>query len=298
MLLKMVDSPLSKNWFAFANRYCGATRNSFGWEYDGSTNQEELNRRLGKCLLRRRIENILDMPQKLRSYIPVEADLRDYDRLLNKYLTSQDDDSNQALAMLGRMKQAVALGKTEKTCALISDLLENGKSVVAYTCYLDAADKICEKFSGICVRITGDVSEAERQLAVEKFQSGERKVIVCTVAAGGVGLTLTRSDVVVFNDFDYSAANMRQAEDRIWRIGQRNVCSIFYIYADKCLLDETLCTMLNRKLSNMGKIIDGKEDALITEEDTSNQAVLLKKLMEMKNSAQKKNVKKRGRKST
>ena len=298
MLLKMVDSPLSKNWFAFANRYCGAARNSFGWEYDGSTNQEELNRMLGKCLLRRRIENILDMPQKLRSYIPVEADLRDYDRLLNKYLTSQDDDSNQALAMLGRMKQAVALGKTEKTCALISDLLENGKSVVAYTCYLDAADKICEKFSGSCVRITGDVSEAERQQAVEKFQGGEKKVIVCTVAAGGVGLTLTKSDVVVFNDFDYSAANMRQAEDRIWRIGQRNACSIFYIYADKCLLDETLCTMLNRKLSNMGKIIDGKEDALITEEDTSNQAILLKKLMAMKNSAQKKNVKKRGRKST
>ena len=148
------------------------------------------------------------------------------------------------------------------------------------------------------MRITGDVSEAERQLAVEKFQSGEKKVIVCTVAAGGVGLTLTRSDVVVFNDFDYSAANMRQAEDRIWRIGQRNACSIFYIYADKCLLDETLCAMLNRKLSNMGKIIDGKEDALITEEDTSNQAVLLKKLMEMKNSAQKKNGKKRGRKST
>ena len=56
--------------------------------------------------------------------------------------------------------------------------------------------------------------------------------------------------------------------------------------------------MLNRKLSNMGKMIDGKEDALITEEDTSNQAILLKKLMAMKNSAQKKNVKKRGRKST
>ncbi len=115
ILLKMVGSPLSKNWFAFANRYCGATRNSFGWEYDGSTNQEELNRRLEDCLLRRRIENILDMPQKLRSYIPVEADLRDYDRLLNKYLTSQgDDDRAQAFAVLGRMKQAVALGKVEK----------------------------------------------------------------------------------------------------------------------------------------------------------------------------------------
>ena len=81
---------------------------------------------------------------------------------------------------------------------------------------------------------------------------------------------------------------MRQAEDRIWRIGQRNACSIFYIYADKCSLDETLCTMLNRKLSNMGEIIDGREETLVTGEDESNQAELLRKLMAMKDSAGKK----------
>ena len=91
---------------------------------------------------------------------------------------------------------------------------------------------------------------------------------------------------------------MRQAEDRIWRIGQRNACSIFYIYADKCLLDETLCSMLNKKLSNMGKIIDGREEALITKEDSSNRAVLLKKLMAMKNSAQKKKGRKRVQKKS
>ena len=81
---------------------------------------------------------------------------------------------------------------------------------------------------------------------------------------------------------------MRQAEDRIWRIGQRNACSIFYVYADKCLLDETLCDMLNRKLSDMGKIIDGKEEALVTNEDEDNRAVLLKKLLTMKSTAERK----------
>ena len=80
-------------------------------------------------------------------------------------------------------------------------------------------------------------------------------------------MTLTKSDVVVFNDFDYTAANIRQAEDRIWRIGQRNNCSIFFVYADKCMIDESLCEMLDNKLSNMGVIIDGTEDSLITEED-------------------------------
>ena len=286
MLLKMIDSPLSKNWFSFAHRYCGAERNDFGWQFDGATNQEELNGKLGSCLLRRRIENILDMPEKLRSYIPVEADLKEYDSLLKRYLSSGDyEGSSGALAALGAMKQAAAKGKTEKTCALISDLLENGKSVVAYTCYLETAERIYERFSGDSVKITGEVSPEDRQRATEKFQSGEKKVIVCTVSAGGVGLTLTRSDVVVFNDFDYSAALMRQAEDRIWRIGQRNACSIFYVYADKCLLDETLCSMLDTKLSNMGKIIDGREETLVTDEDSSNQLVLLRRLLAMKETA-------------
>ena len=286
MLLKMVDSPLAKNWFAFAHRYCGAERNSFGWQFDGAANRKELNRKLRDCMLRRRIENILDMPQKIRSFIPVEADLKEYDRILNRYITS--DESGNALAALGAMKQAAAIGKTEKTCALISDLLENGKSVVVYTCYLEPAERIFSHFRENCVKITGDVDAETRQAAVEQFQKGEKKVIVCTVSAGGVGLTLTRSDVVVFNDFDYSAANMRQAEDRIWRIGQRNVCSIFYVYADKCLLDERLCSMLDEKLSNMGKIIDGKEDALITDEDNASRTVLLQELLAMKSSAEKK----------
>ena len=281
MLLKMIDSPLSKNWFSFAHRYCGAERNDFGWQFDGN-----LVPRTSNLAPRKNLEDRLSEALVKGIGDHLEADLKEYDSLLKRYLSSGDyEDSSGALAALGAMKQAAAKGKTEKTCALISDLLENGKSVVAYTCYLETAERIYERFSGDSVIITGEVSPEDRQRAADQFQSGEKKVIVCTVSAGGVGLTLTRSDVVVFNDFDYSAALMRQAEDRIWRIGPRNACSIFYVYADKCLLDETLCSMLNTKLSNMGKIIDGREETLITEADSSNQMVLLRRLLDMKETA-------------
>ncbi len=282
MLLRMVDSPIAKNWFKFATRYCNAHKNNFGWDCDGASNREELNLRLRSCLLRRRTQDVLTMPEKHRTYIPVEANLRGYNALLNKYFSDDDDSSECALASLVKMKQAVALGKVENTCAVINDLLENGKSVVVYTCYLDVVDKISEKFEGKCVRITGAVSAEDRQKAVEDFQAGKKPAIICTIAAGGVGLTLTRSDVVVFNDFDYTAANIRQAEDRIWRIGQRNNCSIYFVYADKCFLDETLCAMLDKKLSNMGVIIDGREDSLITEDDQNNKMLLMQQLMDMK----------------
>ena len=295
MLLRMIDSPVARNWFKFATRYCNAHKNNFGWECDGSSNREELNLRLKSCLLRRRTQDVLTMPEKHRTYIPVEADLKEYNALLNSYIDDNDNSSECALASLTKMKQAVALGKVENTCSLISDLLENEKPVVVYTCYLDVVDQISSRFEGKCVRITGAVSSEDRQKAVDDFQSGRKPIIICTIAAGGVGLTLTRSDVVVFNDFDYTAANVRQAEDRIWRIGQRNNCSIFYVYADKCMIDESLCKMLDRKLSNMGVIIDGREESLITEEDENNRIILMTQLMEMKLNRK---VKKRKRKKS
>ena len=289
ILLKMIGSPLGENWYGFADRYCGPEMTDYGWQYNGSENQQELNRRLSACMLRRRTEEVLDMPEKRRSYIPVAANMKDYIAALKDYLC-QDEDGDErgsALACLAKMKMAAAAAKVDKTCSIISDILENGKSVVVYSCYLDVVGRICGKFAETCVKITGSVSAEERQQAVEDFQSGRKKVIVCTISAGGVGLTLTRSDIVVFNDFDYTAANMRQAEDRIWRIGQRNTCSIYYIYADGCGMDEKLRFMLDKKLSNMGMIIDGRKESLVTEKDSGSQLALLRNLMEMKKDAEK-----------
>ncbi|MBQ6519338.1 MAG: hypothetical protein IJI14_11505, partial [Anaerolineaceae bacterium] len=46
--------------------------------------------------------------------------------------------------------------------------------------------------------------------------------------------------------------------------------------------DESLCEMLDNKLSNMGVIIDGTEDSLITEEDEDNRMILMQQLMDLK----------------
>lgn len=68
--------------------------------------------------------------------------------------------------------------------------------------------------------ITGDVSELERAQAVARFQSGELPVIMCTLAAGGEGITLTRARHVLFLQRSWSLKDNMQATDRIWRRGQ------------------------------------------------------------------------------
>lgn len=67
--------------------------------------------------------------------------------------------------------------------------------------------------------IAGDVSEAQRGMAIDRFQSGKMRYIAFTVAAGGAGITLTRAPVMVAVERPWSPIQWAQAQDRVHRIG-------------------------------------------------------------------------------
>lgn len=77
-------------------------------------------------------------------------------------------------------------------------------------------------------RITGTVPEAERAQAVDDFQGGGVQYLLCTVGAGGEGLTLTAADTAIFLQRPWSAVLSAQAEDRLHRVGQE-ASSVTYI---------------------------------------------------------------------
>jgi SNF2 family DNA or RNA helicase len=77
--------------------------------------------------------------------------------------------------------------------------------------------------------ITGDVPAEDRQPKVDKFQAGGTRVLVNTIMAGGVGLTLTAADTAIFAEEDWTPANNEQAEDRLHRIGQQNPVTIIQV---------------------------------------------------------------------
>lgn len=84
--------------------------------------------------------------------------------------------------------------------------------------------------------LTGDVKELEeRKRMVQDFQAGKIKVFAGTIAAGGIGITLTRSSHVVFFDRAWSPSLNRQAEDRCHRIGQKNTVLVTDIMARKTI---------------------------------------------------------------
>jgi SNF2 family DNA or RNA helicase len=77
----------------------------------------------------------------------------------------------------------------------------------------------------------GQIPHAQREQAVEDFQADRKQVFIATIAAGGEGITLTRSSTVVFFDRMWNPTKNFQAEDRLHRIGQMNAVQVIDIMA-------------------------------------------------------------------
>jgi SNF2 family DNA or RNA helicase len=67
--------------------------------------------------------------------------------------------------------------------------------------------------------IVGGQKPDEREAAKDAFQAGHTRVILCTIAAGGIGITLTRAAAACFLQRSWSMVDDKQAEDRVHRIG-------------------------------------------------------------------------------
>lgn len=70
-------------------------------------------------------------------------------------------------------------------------------------------------------RITEQQAERKRAEMVREFQGGDQcNVLLMSIKAGGLGLTLTRAHYVFHFDLWWNPATATQAEDRAHRIGQ------------------------------------------------------------------------------
>lgn len=104
------------------------------------------------------------------------------------------------------------------------------------------------------VEYHGGVSTKDREVAVDSFQRGTARAFVGQPQSGGIGLTLTAAENVVYYSNDFNLETRLQSEDRAHRIGtRRNV-----IYTDivaTATIDEPIARALQRKQSVAAAIL-------------------------------------------
>jgi SNF2 family DNA or RNA helicase len=243
-----------RSFLSFAKRYCGAYRNGFGWVTDGASNINELNLLLKEVMLRRKKDEVLDLPPKIRSWVPVQIDgvsaWRAYDDFLSWFRAADPTRPNDTefLARITKLRVALHKAKHAACAERIRDALATGQKVIVFTSYTEGITRHKKALGDKAVTITGADNAKQRMAATDAFQNDPNvQVVLCNLIAGGVGLNLTAATHVIFQDLDWVPANHLQAEDRCYRIGQTRPVTVEYLLADGTL-DGYIAQLLEAKL--------------------------------------------------
>lgn len=222
-------------------------------KFEGARNLNLLRPWLHEYYIRFRRDEVLDLPGMDRQMIEVnhrdpkiDAELEVHWRA--KELTGHVSTIKAANAML-KAGDSALLAKHE--------IAADQGPVIIFTDHIDAAAEILKQLTKAkikCAKITGATDMKERNDIVEGFQAGKYGALVATIKAAGVGLTLTKAHVMIFNDRSWVPADNSQAEDRIQRIGQKSKCRIIDIVREG--VDADINRQLRQKMSVINQTVE------------------------------------------
>ena len=238
-LLSLVDSPVSKNWMAYAIRYCQGYQFNVGgrkvWNITGASNLDELRERTSGTILRRLKENVLDLPDKIITPVYLRLKSKNYEEVMGEYYDWYDKNPDESKSLtvqfskLTKVRQIIADEKISQTIEIAENIIEQDKKVIIFCNFTDSLNKIIEHFGKSAVKLDGSMSKPERQRSVDEFQDNPKvKVFVGNIKAAGVGITLTSAEAVIMNDLSFLPSDHAQAEDRAYRYGQKNNVLVYY----------------------------------------------------------------------
>ena len=249
------------NFFYFAKKYAGAYKGKFGWDFSGSSNLDELQRRLRQAfMIRRKKDEVLkDLPAKVRQVIvlPNKAYSEELTKEFDALADAVEETSFEEVTFekMSGVRHEMALAKVNDVVEHLTDL-EHQVVVMAH--HKDVVQGIKDGLEAVgktVVTLTGDCNQAHRQNAVEKFQAGDADIFIGTIGAAGVGITLTAASHVCFAELSWVPGDVSQAEDRCHRIGQQDSVLVQHLVVDGSI-DARMAEALVKKQKVLDKTLD------------------------------------------
>lgn len=238
-----------------------------------------LSRRLyDTCMIRREKAKVLpQLPDKTRVDLYVDVSNQDEYRLaaadLAEYLRQYTECTDweirrkmrmEALVRFMTLRQLATLGKVAQAVDFIRTFLSSGKKLIVFCSLHEVVDALLKAFPG-AVTVTGRDSAASKQASVDAFQGNpDTQLIICSIKAAGVGLTLTASSSVAFLELPWTFCDCCQCEDRAHRIGQKDNVTCYYLLA-KGTIDSIVYKLIQDK-KNVANQIMNSDDNIPTDE--------------------------------
>ena len=223
----------------------------------GGKNLEELKMQTAHVYLRRTKDDIGDLPPKYiheRVFELNKEQMAEYKKLWDEYEAAKlEEDSskelNKELIEGGLYRKYLSNQMVPNTIKLAEKCLARGEKIVIACCYDDELYTLRDYFKDKCVIYNGKMSLKEKDEAIKKFNSDPNVMIfIGNIIAAGVGITLTSSRVVIFNNFSYVPGDNSQFQDRVHRIGQTRDVHIFYQFFKDTQYEKMWNTVLSKSL--------------------------------------------------
>jgi len=279
-ILKLLCPEKFGNYWNFVKRYCNAYPTKWGLNITGSSNIEELASLLrSTVMLRREKKDVLtELPDKTRTIIPLEIDLKQYKKVednLKKYLIEiknktekQANITVEQLAKIEYCKQEAVKAKIPLFIEWVNDFMEVNNKLVIFAHHKEFIDQLMIELKQFNpVKIVGGMDIDSKQNSIDKFQDDKDvRIIICSMKAAGVGITLTAANYVAFLELGWTPGDHNQCEDRCHRIGIKDNVTCYYFLGINTI-EESIYNLIQSKQKVFKQLM---QDNNIIEESTTN----------------------------
>jgi len=221
-----------------------------------------------KYMIRRKSEEVLkELPPTITSVIPIKMEGKE----LSNYQEAEEDivswimenDKKKARSLsedtLALSKFSTLMGlayeaKKKHAIKFIKGLLNVPKEkIIIFAYHKKAVNELKETFGDMAVKLNGECSMNEKQLAVDTFQNDPKvRIFIGNLTSAGVGITLTAGSRVVFLETGFNVSLVHQCIARSNRMGQTAASVLVYFL----MADESIESFVIKKLDSKKEVID------------------------------------------
>lgn len=215
-------------------------------------------------------EDVLDLPERTHVTRPVDLSPEEWDAYRAMAATAvaridgHDVEAPHTLTQLAKLRQGtsgfmympnaedvlpMAVWAGSSKLSALADLLDEigaNTPVVVWAHYAAEYEAIALMLGRRVLPYHGRVSDAGRSENLKDWLAGKAPVLLASPASIGHGVTLTRASYMVWFSGSYSYEQYHQANDRIYRYGQRNACTYYHLVVPGTI-DEVVLDVVQKK---------------------------------------------------
>lgn len=247
------------NWWAFRKKHAIMSPYILG-KIDGWRDQDWIKESANKHIFwKKKTEVLHDLPPMTQTDMllePTPEEKRVYKQIKDELRIEFEGKQIvvvNALSLLMRLRQAAngiftrpdTPTKTKAVIELV-ETLPPGEKVVIFSQFSEVVDTLSATLPFPSVKITGALSQDEREAALHAFEHDPSVRAIIMTSAGEKGLNLQCASYLIQYDLVWSAASEEQRIGRIFRHGQTKPTTVWNLLIEGSV-DTHMRRILNRK---------------------------------------------------